>query len=43
MLKILVTGSTGFIGVHLLKSLVDTPYIIYGTNSKIGDIAASGT
>ncbi len=43
MLKILVTGSTGFIGVHLLKSLVDTPYTIYGTNSKMGDIAVSGT
>lgn len=43
MSKILVTGSTGFIGKHLIPSLRNAQYEIIEANSISGDIAEEST
>lgn len=43
MSKILVTGSTGFIGKHLVRGLRDAGYEIIEANSLSGDIAEEST
>lgn len=43
MTKILITGSTGFIGMHLLSALSKLEYSIYGFDLDDGDVAEEKT
>ncbi len=43
MTKILITGSTGFIGTHLIPRLRLLQYGIFSVNHRLGDVAESST
>jgi nucleoside-diphosphate-sugar epimerase len=39
--KVLVTGSSGFIGAHLVKRLIDHGYVVYGIDINVPAFSAS--